>query len=183
MGRWRRVKWTEAGQVTDLSESEEAAREAPEAYFASLRDAGRLSDATFFLGRALPRHETVAWAARTVRDLSNPQTKRQDADALKAALLWVQDPSEPRRRAAYDAAMAATDKSAEQMAALAAFFSGGSMAPEGCEPVQAPMEAAGAFAAGAVMIAAARTGDMDAALAKGLDLGDHIAEKGLASDA
>ncbi|HYD44696.1 MAG TPA: hypothetical protein VEA79_05465 [Phenylobacterium sp.] len=183
MARWQRVKWTEAGQVIDLPEADPQAREAPEAYFERLRQAGRLTDAAFFLGRALPRHETVAWAARTVRDLPDPEAKRQDADALKAALLWVQDPSEPRRRAAYDAANAATNHSAEQMAALAAFFSGGSMAPEGCDPVQAPMDAAGTFAAGAVVIAAARTGDINAALAKGLDAGARIAEKGLATDA
>lgn len=183
MARWTRVKWTEAGQVADLADTDAASKLPPEAYFESLRQAGQLPDAAFFIGRALPRHETVAWAARTVRDLPNPETKRQDAEALKAALLWVQDPSEPRRRAAYDAAQAATDQSAEQMVALAAFFSGGSMAPEGYDPVQAPMDTAGTFAAGAVVLAAVRTGDMDAALARGLDAGDRIAEKGLAADA
>ncbi|MCC7268608.1 MAG: hypothetical protein IT546_14895 [Caulobacteraceae bacterium] len=182
MARWARVKWTEAGQVVDLAEA--TAAQSPEVYFAGLRQAGELTDAAFFLGRALPRHETVAWAARAVRDLPGGETlPRGDVEALRAALLWVQDPSEPRRRAAYEAAMTASDKSAEQMAALAAFFSGGSMAPDGHDPVQAPMDAAGTFAAGAVVLAAVRTGDMDGALAKVLDAGDRIAEKGLAADA
>lgn len=182
MARWTRVKWTEAGQVADLSEADKAGL-APEAYFDSLRAAGRLTDAAMFLGLALPRHETVAWAARAVRDLPNPEGRREDAEALKAALLWVQDPSETRRRAAFDAGQAASDQSAEQMAAFAAFFSGGSMAPEGYEPIQPPMDSAGTFAGGAVVIAAVRTGDMETALIKSLDAGDRIAEKGLAADA
>jgi hypothetical protein len=182
MATWTRVKWTEAGQVTDLPEDDVDARSDPADYFERLRQAGRLTDAAFFLGEALPRLETVAWAARTVRDAPAPGRSHQDADALRCALLWVQDPSEPRRRAAYETAMAATDRGAERMVALAAFFSGGSIAPEGCPPVQAPKDAAGAFAAGAVVLAAARSGDMDAALVRSLDLGQVIAEEGLAGD-
>jgi hypothetical protein len=136
MTRWARVKWSAAGQVARLPKADQADGATPEAYFTTLRKAGRLTEAAMFIGRALPRHETVAWAARAVRDFTRPEpASREDADALKAALLWVQDPSESRRRAAYDAAMAATDQEAEQLVALAAFFSGGSMAPEGCEPV------------------------------------------------
>ncbi len=79
---------------------------------------------------ALPRYETVGWAARVVRDLgAGGERPRADADALKATLLWVQDPTEPRRRGAFDAAQLADMSCAERLAALAAFLSGGSMAP------------------------------------------------------
>src|ERR1700761_4149985 len=109
MTDWTRVKWSEAGQVIHLLDwappTEVDGRTSPETYFQELRRAKRVEDATFFLGMALPRHETVAWAARSVRDLSEDRERpRADSDALKAALLWVQDPSEPRRRAAFEAA-------------------------------------------------------------------------------
>lgn len=184
MSEWARVKWTEAGQIAQLlrwdDDLGEDARAAPAAFFGRLRQAGRLADAALFLGQALPRYETVAWGARVVRDLRRDGAGRgPEADALKAALLWVQDPSEARRRAAFDAAQRARDDSPERMAALAAFFSGGSMTPADCPPVPAPKEAAGRFAAGAVLLAAARAPDQARALDQALDTGAAIASLGL----
>ena len=185
MDNWTRVKWTEAGQIAELLDWKEdlgeRARTSPQVFFETLKVDGRLHDAAFFLGQALPRHETVAWAARLVRDLNQkmPAPKRPDADALKAALLWVQDPSEQRRRAAYDAAQTAAGDSAERMAALAAFFSGGSIAPPDCPPVPAPNQAAGRFAAAAVVLAAIASGDQAGALTQALAAGEVIAAKGL----
>src|ERR1700722_18670772 len=117
MTEWSRVKWSEAAQVIDLLDwappTEEVGRTPPELYFQELRRSKRVEDATFFLGMALPRHETVAWAARSVRDIGEGRERpRADSDALKAALLWVQDPSEPRRRAAFDAAQLADSRCA-----------------------------------------------------------------------
>lgn len=184
MTDWTRVKWSEAGQIAELLGWDEDlgqdARAAPSSFFDGLRQAGRLADAAFFLGQALPRYETVAWGARAVRDLRGDGLGRgPEADALKAALLWVQDPSESRRRVAFEAAQKARDDSPERLAALAAFFSGGSMAPNDCPPVPAPKEAAGRFAAGAVVLAATRTGDQAQALARALDVGAAIAALGL----
>lgn len=184
MIEWTRVKWSEAGQIAELLGWEEDlgedARAAPAVFFDRLRGEGRLADAAFFLGQALPRYETVAWGARAVRDLRGDSVGRgPEADALKSALLWVQDPSETRRRTAFEAAQKARDNSPERLAALAAFFSGGSMAPGDCPPVPAPKAAAGRFAAGAVVLAAARTGDQTRALAQALDAGAAIAAQGL----
>src|ERR1700722_7971492 len=100
MSEWTRVKWREAAQVIELlawaPPAAAAGRAPPQSYFEDLRKASRPEDAVFFLGLALPRHETVVWAARSVRDISEGRDRsRADADALKAALLWVQDPSEP----------------------------------------------------------------------------------------
>jgi hypothetical protein len=190
MNSWSRVKWTEAGQVAELLGWDEPLGErgslAPQAFFESLKAEGRLSDAAFFLGQALPRFETVAWAARAVRDLRAAQPVERpapDRDALKAALLWIQDPSEPRRRAAGDAAEAAADDSAERLAALAVFFSGGSIAPPDCEPVPAPREAAGQLAATAVVVAAmgAAPDEADRALASALAAGAQVAERGVSA--
>ena len=124
----------------------------------------------------------VAWAARCVRDAEGGEdgaTPR--ARALRAALLWVQDPSENRRRAAFDAAQACGLKGAEALAALAVYFSGGSIAPPECAPVQAPRATAGGFAAVAVRLAAARAKDADAALDRSLDLGAAMAREGISA--
>jgi uncharacterized protein DUF6931 len=184
MTDWARVKWSEAGQVIDLLDwaapTEAVGRTPPETYFQELRRAKRVEDATFFLGMALPRHETVAWAARSVRDLSEDRERpRADSDALKAALLWVQDPSEPRRRAAFEAAKLADHACAERLAAMAVFLSGGSLAPENVQPVPAPNDVAGKIGAGAILVAASKRDDRVAAINRALDGGDAIARWGL----
>ena len=190
MSDWTRVKWTEAGQVVsalgwDDDDDHVAAGDTalkPKAYFDALVDAGRYADAINFLGLALPRFEAVAWAARAVQDIRQGTAKPRtpEAAALKAALLWIQDPSEQRRRAAYEAAEACTKNSAEKLAAFAAFFSGGSIAPAEQPAVPAPRDAAGRFASGAVLAAASQAKDIATALKQALQAGDAIAERGLA---
>ena len=177
MGRWKHVKWTEAGQLTSIlgwpPSDDDAA--APEVFFDQLRAKGEEHRAAMFLGQALARFEVVSWAARSVRELSPPDMPRADADALKTAFLWLQDPSEHRRRAAFEAAEAAGEVSPQRLCALAVFFSGGSMAPDTVQPVLAPKEAAGKFAAGAVLSAAAAAGNPREALAEALKLGEALA--------
>jgi hypothetical protein len=181
---WGRVRWTEAGQILALMDWTPAPGERPQAepgaFFAELRAAGRRSEAVKFLGHALPRLEVVAWSARAVRDLGEGrEIKDADARALRSALLWIQDPSEGRRRAAYDAAKAADRSGPERLAAMAAFFSGGSVAPDTVAPILPGRTVSGRFAAGAVLIAAGRTPDRKAALDRALDLGDGLATAGL----
>lgn len=191
MADWRRVKWSEARQVLDILGAADAANEAeakkpPLDYFNHLREAGRLGEAVKFLGQALPRLEAVGWAARTVRDLEPDglDRNRPESRALRAALLWLADPTEGRRRAALDASEACDTSSPESLAAKAAFFSGGSIAPAEAQPLPAPRDAAGRFASGAVMLAAARRSDMAEALTRALDAGARIAADGLeAADA
>lgn len=178
MGSWTRVKWTEAGQVTaqlDWRERADDPATPPQAFFEGLRAAGRLEDAAMFLALALPRYEAVMWAARMVRDAAPQPASRDEADALKAALLWVQDPTESRRRAAEVAAGRLSASSPQQFCALAAFYSGGSMAPENCAPVPPPKHVCGRFAAGAVLSAAAASADRKAAIRQALDAGEAIA--------
>jgi hypothetical protein len=155
---------------------------APSAYFDALRTAGRHIEAAEFLGQALPRWEAVAWAVRAVRDV-RPADARGAAEsaALKAALLWVQDPTENRRRSAFAAAEGADATAPERLAALAAFYSGGSVAPADCAPLPAPKEAAGRFAAGAVLVAALSAPKPDKTLAACLDAGVAMAS-GAADD-
>lgn len=169
------MKWSEAGQIIDIlkwKEPDGARATAPAAYYKTLVDQGRLDDAVCFLAQALPRHEVVTWAARTVRDLAPASVEPEAQSALKAALLWVQNPAEARRRAAFDAAQAADSCSPECLAAMAAFYSGGSIAPPDCEPLPAPRHAAGLFASGAIRIAAARSANPKSALRSALQAGE-----------
>jgi hypothetical protein len=186
MRTWKHVRWTEARQVTDLlgwpAEPGDKARVAPEVFFKDLIEAGRLTDAAFFLGQALPRFETVAWAARAVRDLApEPTLPEAEVDALRAALLWVQDPSDARRRASFEAAGKVREACPARIAALAVYFSGGSITPDEAPQTQPPKEMAGRLAAGAVLLAAAKSGQMQAALTRALGDGARIAEKGIAA--
>ena len=184
MTDWTRVKWTEAGQVVaqaaDDAPEEKEWSLAPSAYFSHLRAKARRADAVRFLALALPRLEAVAWAARAVRDMKAAAEPRpEQVRALRSALLWVSDPREPRRRAAHEAAQECNPASAECLVAMGAFCSGGSIAPENCPPVQPPRNAAGLFASGAVLSAAAASPDMQAALDAALDEGAKIARDGL----
>lgn len=186
MGRWAKVRWTEAGQVAQLlgwpALDDPAA--SPEDLFDELRASGRLREATYFLGQSLPRYEAVVWGARNVDRLmrhgdaaGKPQDQSSE-QALAAALEWAGEPSEPRRRAAYEAANAADPRSPGRVAALAAYFSGGSISPDGQPAVPAPPTTAGRLGAAAVIMAALQTSDTAQALASALDDGDRIAREG-----
>ena len=171
------MKWTEAGQITSIlgwPESEDDGL-APEVFFDALRASGRHDDAVMFLCQALPRYEAVAWAARSVRELAAAPPSKGDQDALKSTFLWLQDPSDNRRRAAFDAASEISEVTPARLCALAVFFSGGSLAPPTVAPVPSPKEAAGKFAAGAVLAAATRSGRRREGLQQALALGDAIA--------
>lgn len=183
MSNWAKVRWSEAAQVLDFvggpAEDRPQASGTPSAYFSDLRAQGRRSEAADFLAQALPRLEAVAWAARTVRDLAPPPASSPlRTRALRAALFWVQDPTEARRRAAFDAAEACDPKGAEAMAAYAAFFSGGSIGPADVPPIPAPKQVLGHMAAAAVKVAALkdRTG---AAFDRALDAGEALAREGI----
>lgn len=185
MAEWSRVSWTEAGQVTrGLGWRETAESEAlpPAEYFARLKSEGRLAHAVCFLAQSLRRFDAVSWAVRFVRDCE-PASDSQSAEgtALKAALLWLQDPSDERRRTAFQAARAA--KGAEAMAAMAVFFSGGSVAPPQCEPCPAPRETAGRLAAAAVRLACVRAANQENALLAALAAGEKFARDNNSVDA
>ena len=177
MTEWSRVSWTEAGQVTRVlgwKESAETEALPPGAYFDRLKSEDRLADAVCFLAQSLRRFDAVTWAVRFVRDCEPvPDPETAEGNALKAALLWLQDPSDERRRIAFAAARAA--KGAEALAAMAVFFSGGSVAPPHCEALPAPPDTAGRLAAAAVRLACVRTRNPEDALHSALAAGEKIA--------
>lgn len=179
---WSAVRWTEARQVFRLLEWPDRRAEGldlglpPQAFFDALRRNGRLVEAAQFLAAALPRWEAIAWAARTVRDeRTDGEREPSEAEALKRALLWLQDPSDARRRAAFEAARVAPSGSPEGQTALAVFFSGGSLAPPDRDAVPPEAHTTGRLAGGAVISAACVGPKPLERLAKRLDEGLALA--------
>lgn len=107
--------------------------------FLALLERERLfRDAVQVVAHWLPPRSAVWWACQCVWSLYRPVPPGQvEEAALKAALRWVVDPSEAHRRAAEAAGQAAGLNRPAGGVALAAAWSGGSLAPPGL-PVVAP---------------------------------------------
>ncbi len=127
---------------------------APDAVVAAFQQHELTLDAIRFLAQALPPRDRVRWASRCVRAASGDALDPGDAEALRLAEAWVDDPTEEARRAAHAAAEAREFASAASWVAMAVFWSTGSMAPPQAPTVPADPAYAGQAAAGAVMLAA-----------------------------
>lgn len=147
-------------------------------FLAALLAGGHYADATRFLARALPRREAVWWACLCARDTLPAPPPEPLVRALAAAEAWVFEPSEKNRRAARAEADVAKFASPASWAALAAFWSGGSLAPANL-PAVMPGEALTATAvATAIMLATADPREAEARYRRFLDYGIDIADGG-----
>lgn len=118
---------------------------------------GLLIDAIRVMAIALPRREAVWWACLNARDARQEEDPADRLKALEAAEKWVFKPTEPHRVKTFEVAEIAGFDSPESYAALAAFWSGGSMAPAEAAVVVPPGDGlTGTSAAAAVLLAAAR---------------------------
>jgi hypothetical protein len=106
----------------------------PRQYLDVLLEKQQFVDAVRFLAHVLPKREAVWWACLCARSAAGSGAPAPQTAALQAAERWVADPSEANRRAAQDAAEAAELGTPAGCAAMAAFWSGGSMAPRTCRP-------------------------------------------------
>ncbi|SFS03816.1 DUF6931 family protein [Sphingomonas jatrophae] len=180
MSEWTKVRWTQARQVTQLMgvRDRDAPAEgvAPRAHCTALATAGELSDAVTFVGHALPRYESVAWATSQVA-AARAHTPAEPAEQAVFDLVaeWVKDPNDSLRRAAFDAARALDEAGPEQMLGFATYYSGGSIAPEGVAPVLPKDGMCNRFASTAVVIAAGVAGERAAALQAALAAGEAVA--------
>jgi hypothetical protein len=149
------------GDIAAQCELTEPAKEmvhgsaSPEAYLGSLAKAGLMSDAIRWLAQGLRPRESVWWACLAARAYVEWGNKLPDADmaALTAAETWVFKPEEENRRAAMAKAQETGYQSPASWAAIAAFWSGGSMAPPDAPAVAPPSHLIGRAVWGAVMIA------------------------------
>ena len=102
------------------------------AYLAKLIDAALLRDAVNLLAYGLPKREATWWACLATRSTLPAEPAAADVQALEAAERWVYKPGEETRVAAMTEANAPNrDQSPALLAASAAAWSGGSLAPPG----------------------------------------------------
>ncbi len=113
-------------------------------------------DAVKLLAHALPKREAVWWACMCARSVPDPALPPEDAAAVEAAEAWVRRPDEPARRAAAATAEKTKFATPESWTAMGAFWSGGSMAPDGQVVVPPPDHLTATAVTGAVMLAAVR---------------------------
>lgn len=124
--------------------------------FARLRAEGLALGAVRLAAHALPPREAVWWACMAA-DFTAPAERRAgDSFVREAAEAWVRQRTDEARRKAMEAAQAAGPVSPEAWAGVGAFWSGGSMAPEGQPVVPPPPHLCGTAVAGAVLLASVR---------------------------
>ncbi len=137
LGTLRKVATAGAAEVAARFEASEQAAAVlkkgmrPGEYLSALVDAELWADAIRFLAYALPHREGVWWACLAARTSLAPDTPPGHAETIAAAEEWVYHPSDEARRAAFAAAEKIGFKSPAAYAGLAAFWSGGSLAPPG----------------------------------------------------
>ena len=141
---------------------------------------GFLVEATRVVAHALPKREAVWWACMCASHTAPADLPDADRECREAAEEWVRQPAEASRRAAYELAQAGGFATPEAWAAVAAFWSGGSMAPDGQPAVPPAPHLTGTAVAGSVGLAAVR-GDgarRDARLQRFLESARNIAAGG-----
>lgn len=147
----------------------------PQGYLALLVEADQIGDAIRFLAFALPIREGIWWAC-VAAHANLAEATEIEARCLERAANWVYEPGDARRRSCMEAAEAANFEGAAAYAALAVFWSGGSMAPEGM-PDALPDPSLGPIGVGASILLSITSGDptllneqFEAAIARGVDI-------------
>jgi hypothetical protein len=128
-------------------------RQSPHEFLEVLTEKRLYSDAVRLLANGLAKRDAVRWACLCLREALGATPAPKLKPALEAAEAWAKHPTEENRRAGLTAAEATGFGSPAGMAALAAFWSGGSLTgPD--DPVVPPDEHMTATAvAGAVLLA------------------------------
>src|SRR5664280_183621 len=123
-------------------------------FVALLMEKALYPDAVRFIAHALPKREAVWWGWVCARREAGEQPPPKIKGALDATERWIAQPNEDNRRLAMAAAQKAEMGTAAGCAGLAAFFSGGSLAPPDAPPVPPGEFLAAKAVSGAVIFAA-----------------------------
>jgi hypothetical protein len=116
-----------------------------------------LIEAARVCAHALPPRERVWWAARCVQATASEALPAADREACSLGEAWVRRPADETRRAAMEQAQATGFTSPEAWVAVAAFWSGDSMAPPDQPKVPPAPHLAGSAVVGAVILASVRS--------------------------
>src|SRR5438874_13023943 len=128
----------------------------PRAFFELLAERDLTSDALRFLAQAMPKRRAVWWGCLCAWHNRRPELEAAEAAALRAAVCWVLEPTEERRRAAEQPGREAKFSTPAGCLAMAAFWSGGSMTRPELPVVRPPAHLTGRLVGGTVLLAAAR---------------------------
>jgi hypothetical protein len=186
MRQWHKIAYIEAEQVLQSARLLSskwtkcyACDMQPHQYCESLVAEKNHTKAVQFIAHALPRYESVVWAAQSL--LSYPTTEKQNP-LTRAILQWIDDPTDEGRREVMRLAQIAEDNdddSAMNHLGKAVFFSGGSISLPELPPVLPPANSCNVLSMAAVVQGAHQQADPKAALLRAIDLGDEIASNGL----
>jgi uncharacterized protein DUF6931 len=113
----------------------------------------RFPDAVRFLANTLQANTAVRWAYDSVSSLQRADAAENQKAALRATEAWLGAPDEAKRRATKEASDNSGLETPEGVVAMAAFFAGGSVAPETAPEVLPPLHACQQLSAGAVALA------------------------------
>lgn len=152
----------------------------PREFVTAMAEAQLHVDALKFLAHLLPRREAVWLGWLCAKKELEKQLTGEEQGALAATERWIREPTDANRRAALDAATAATLESPAGCAALGAYLSGGSMAPVDLEMVPPPRYATARAVFGCLILTAVQTEPEKAPerykkyLGDGLELAERI---------
>jgi hypothetical protein len=128
----------------------------PPQFVAALVQAGLYYDVFAFLAHGLPKREAIWWACLSVRHVLGPEVPPQEQAPLKAAVEWVLEPDETKRRAAQVAGEAADSATLAGKAAMAVYGSGGSLIAPNLPLVPPPATMTAQFVSACLSMASMR---------------------------
>lgn len=152
----------------------------PKDYLNTLLEKEYFADSIIFLAHALPKREAIWWACLCSKAVTNKKTKADDLASLTMAEKWVYEPDEKKRRMCGTLAEKGEYRSAQNWAAAAVFWSGGSITKED-EPAMEPAAYLYAHAvSGAILnaVGASVADDIDMQFQEFIKQGLNIADGG-----
>ncbi|HKB03567.1 MAG TPA: hypothetical protein VKD90_15195 [Gemmataceae bacterium] len=129
-------------------------RQSPYEFLELLTEKKLYPDAVRLLANGLSKRDAVRWACLCLRESLGSGAPAKARPALEAAEAWVKSPTEENRRASMKAAEATGFGAPAGLAALAAFWSGGSITPPDAPVVPPDDNMTAEAVAGAVLLAA-----------------------------
>jgi len=181
MSQLKKVAAKKASDITQHYEMDDEAAPylvediTPLNFLKSLLNEALYSEAIQFLAHALPKRESVWWACQSAK---TDTSKKANTDALLAAEAWVMTPSEELRKDCMDIAEKDKLKSSASWAALAAYWSSGSIADDSIAQIPPPPFQYALAVSGAVNLAAATQESAEDAFKELIKLGIDIANGG-----
>jgi hypothetical protein len=174
------TEWCAIAELSDDGKQLLAPAHGPREYVALLVERELYPDAVKIIAHLLPRREGVWWAWVCARRVSGDDPPPAIRAVLDAVERWITHPTDENRRQAMQAAEVAQFSTAAGCAGLAAFFSGGSLAPPNSPPVPPDEFLTAKAITGAVVIAAVSTQPerapekFRAFIEQGLDVGARL---------